>query len=70
MLWRNAKTVLPNFFGQEALLALKIFMEPQSIKIHMVKIKYCGAHSCVSKMEGISQEHLIVCSGNEFIVLK
>jgi len=45
-------------------------MEPQSIKIHMVKIKYCGAHSCVSKMEGISQEHLIVCSGNEFIVLK
>jgi hypothetical protein len=45
-------------------------MAPQTIKIHVVKIKYCGAQSYVSKMKGINQEHLIVCSGNELIVLK
>jgi len=29
-------------------------MEPQTIKIHTVKIKYCRAHSCVSIMKGIN----------------
>lgn len=36
----------------------------------MVKIKCHVAHSCVSRMKGINHELLIVCSGNEFIVLK